>query len=323
MAFDTVNVGTVANDGTGDTARAGMQKVNANFTKAVEGPATSVTADRLVVFDGTTGKLVKQDSKTAASLVEGPASATSGRIAVYNGTTGKLLQDGTKLEADVVTGPATATSGRIAVYNGGTGKILQDGTKLEADLVTGPASVTADRIALFDGTTGKLLKQDTKTAASLVEGPASVTTDRIAVFDGTTGKLLKQASVLVSDLLPLSGGTMTGAITTDKQIVTTVATLGTTGTLNIDMNASMLQTTGTLTGNITLTTSNRSAGETVTLRIVNGGTNRTITWPAGWKFVGTAPAAPETITANKVAIVTITAFGTADTDIVAAYAEQA
>ena len=142
------------------------------------------------------------------------------------------------------------------------------------------------------------------------------------MFDGTTGKLLKQATVLVSDLLPLSGGTMTGAITTNAQIVTTVTTLGTTGTLNLDMNASMLQTTGTLAGNITLTTSNRAAGKTVTLRIVNGGTNRTITWPAGWVFVGTAPASPETITANKTAVVTITAFGTADSDIVAAYAEQ-
>ena len=221
MAFETVNVGTVANDGTGDTPRAGMVKVNSNFAKAVEGPA----------------------------------SATDGRVAVYDGTTGKLLKNGTKVEADIVT------------------------------------------------------------------GPASVTTDRIAVFDGTTGKLLKQATVLVSDLLPLSGGTVTGAITTDKQIVTTVATLGTTGTLNLDMNASMLQTTGTLTGNITLTTSNRAAGKTVTLRIVNGGTDRTITWPS-WVFVGTAPGAPETITANKTAVVTITAFGTADTDIVAAYAEQ-
>lgn len=256
MAFDTVNVGATANDGTGDTPRAGMQKVNSNFQKAVEGPASTVTNERLVVFDGTTGKLVKQGTKTEASLVVGPASATDGRVVVYDGTTGKLVKNGTKLEADVVT------------------------------------------------------------------GPASVTTDRIALFDGTTGKLLKQATVLVSDLLPLSGGTMTGAITTNAQIVTTVTTLGTTGTLNLDMNASMLQTTGTLAGNITLTTSNRAAGKTVTLRIVNGGTNRTITWPAGWVFVGTAPASPETITANKTAVVTITAFGTADSDIVAAYAEQ-
>lgn len=290
MAFETVNVGTVANDGTGDTPRAGMTKVNNNFGKAVEGPATTVTNERLVVFDGTTGKLVKQGSKTEANLVEGPASATSGRIAVYDGATGKLLQDGTKLEADVVTGPASATSGRVAVYNGTTGKVLQDGTKLESDLVVGPSSVTGDRIVLFDS---------------------------------TTGKLIKQASVGIADLLALSGGTMTGSIVTDKQVETTLATLGTSGTITVDLSASMLQTTGTLTGNITsLVTSNRSAGRSATLRIINGGTNRTITYSASWRWVGTKPTSGFTLDANKVGILTLTAFGTNETDIIAAWAVE-
>jgi hypothetical protein len=61
MAFDVVNVGTTVNDGTGDTLRAGGVKINANFAKAVEGPA-SATADAVAVFDGTTGKLVKAGS---------------------------------------------------------------------------------------------------------------------------------------------------------------------------------------------------------------------------------------------------------------------
>jgi hypothetical protein len=257
MAFETVNVGTVANDGTGDTPRAGMTKVNNNFGKAVEGPATTVTNERLVVFDGTTGKLVKQGSKTEANLVEGPASATSGRVAVYNGTTGKVLQDGTKLEAD------------------------------------------------------------------LVVGPSSVTTDRIALFDGTTGKLIKQASVAVGDLLALSGGTMTGAIVTNKQVETTLVTLGTSGTITVDLSSSMLQTTGTLTGNITsLVTSNRAAGRSATLRIINGGTNRTITYSASWRWVGTKPASGFTLNANKVGILTLTAFGTNETDIIAAWAVE-
>ena len=60
MAFDVIGVGTADNDGTGDTFRASFTKVNANFVKAVEGPASTVSADRIVLFDGTTGKLVKQ-----------------------------------------------------------------------------------------------------------------------------------------------------------------------------------------------------------------------------------------------------------------------
>jgi hypothetical protein len=67
MAFDVLNVGTTVNDGTGDTLRAGGQKINANFAKAVEGPGT-VTADRMAVFDSTTGKLIKQAAFTEADV---------------------------------------------------------------------------------------------------------------------------------------------------------------------------------------------------------------------------------------------------------------
>lgn len=69
MAFDVINVGSSVNDGTGDTLRAGGVKINANFAKAVEGPGT-VTANRLVVFNGTTGYLVKQGSLTEATVVQ-------------------------------------------------------------------------------------------------------------------------------------------------------------------------------------------------------------------------------------------------------------
>lgn len=224
MPFQTVNVGSVADDGTGDSLRAGGQKINTNFGLAVEGPASAVTDGRVVAFDGTTGRLVKQ------------------------------------------------------------------GTQL---------------------------------AASLVSGPSSVTDERIAVFDGATGKLLKESTVAVSALLPLAGGTMTGSIVTDQQVETTLVTLGTSGTITVDLSSSMLQTTGTLTGNITsLVTSNRAAGRSATLRIINGGTNRTITYSASWRWVGTQPASGFTLNANKIGILSLTSFGTAETDIVAAWAVE-
>jgi hypothetical protein len=58
MAFDVIGVGTL-NQGDGDTLRNGGVKINANFAKAVEGPASSVD-DRLALFSGTSGKVVKQ-----------------------------------------------------------------------------------------------------------------------------------------------------------------------------------------------------------------------------------------------------------------------
>jgi hypothetical protein len=157
MPFETIAVGTTPNDDTGDTLRAGGVKINSNFSKAVEGPASS-TDGRFALFDGTDGKLLKVGTRLEADLVAGPASATGNTVAVFDGNSGKLLRDGTKLEASIVTGPASATDGRVAVFDGTGGKVLKNGTKVEANLVEGPASATSGRVAAFDGTTGKLIQ---------------------------------------------------------------------------------------------------------------------------------------------------------------------
>ena len=78
--------------------------------------------------------------------------------------------------------------------------------------------------------------------------------------------------------------------------------------------------TVTLAGDIEFTTTNRTAGYTVTVRIVCDGTDRNFTWPVGWTWLSIT--APATITASKVAVLSITAFGANDTDVVAAYAVE-
>jgi hypothetical protein len=68
MPFDDINVGTTPNDGTGDTLRATGQKVNANFDKAVEGPASAVD-NRVASFDGVTGKLIQDSGLTFMNIM--------------------------------------------------------------------------------------------------------------------------------------------------------------------------------------------------------------------------------------------------------------
>ena len=74
-----------------------------------------------------------------------------------------------------------------------------------------------------------------------------------------------------------------------------------------------------LTGDLELTTANRAEGRTLVLRLIADGTERTLTFPAGWVFVGTKPA---TIAASKTGVLSLTFFGTADTDCVAAWGVQ-
>jgi len=122
--------------------------------------------------------------------------------------------------------------------------------------------------------------------------------------------------------LPLAGGTLTGAVVgtlvTLDQLILTQSSLTYGATTDIDFDLKAFRALA-LTGNITFTTSHKAAGKTVTLKILADASVRTFTFPA-WIFVGAA--APASIAANKTAILTLTCFGTADTDIIAAYAVQ-
>jgi hypothetical protein len=91
-------------------------------------------------------------------------------------------------------------------------------------------------------------------------------------------------------------------------------------TVNLDMEAlAGLYRTLTLTGNVAFTTSNRAVGRAVVIRLLSGASARTLSFPAGWVFLG---AVPTTLAANKTAVLSVTFFGTADTDAVAAYGVQ-
>jgi hypothetical protein len=91
-------------------------------------------------------------------------------------------------------------------------------------------------------------------------------------------------------------------------------------TVNLDMGAlAGLYLTLTLTGNVTFTTSNRAVGRAVVVRLLSGASARTLNFPSGWVFLGSVPT---TLAANKTAVISVTFFGSADTDAVVAYAVQ-
>lgn len=104
-----------------------------------------------------------------------------------------------------------------------------------------------------------------------------------------------------------------GAITFPHSVLAYAATT------NLDFAAEGYRSL-TLAGNVTFTTSNRGAAKVLTIRIIGDGSIRTLTFPVGWKFVGAA--APASLAANKIAILSVTCFGSADTDIVATYSAE-
>ncbi len=113
--------------GTGLTMSSGaVLSCTVTGTGDFSGPASSTDGD-VVVFNGATGKLGKDTSLVASSLVVGPASVANGDVAVYDGTTGKLIKDTSLVASSLVVGPASAVSGNLAVYDGTTGKLIKDG----------------------------------------------------------------------------------------------------------------------------------------------------------------------------------------------------
>ena len=124
---------------------------------------------------------------------------------------------------------------------------------------------------------------------------------------------------------PLANPTFTGTVTTAAvdvagnnidNIQNLIHDISTTTTA-LDFSGDQLQTIS-ISANTTFTTSNRATGKTKTIKITTDGSTRTLTFPS-WKFVGSKPTEQA---ASKIGILTVTCFGTADTDIVAAYAVE-
>lgn len=137
----------------------------------------------------------------------------------------------------------------------------------------------------------------------------------------TVGRALVTAASTAAQRSALELGTAAQAATGDFAPTTfTPGTITYGATVDLDMAAlAGGYRTISLTGALTFTTSNRASGRTVTLRLICDATGRALTFPAGWVFVGTKPS---TIAASKTAVLSITFFGTADSDCVAAYGVQ-
>lgn len=136
---------------------------------------------------------------------------------------------------------------------------------------------------------------------------------------GTTGQALIKSSGTDYDAdwgdLPTRTTSAAGVLPATSYAAITYA-----ATVNLDLAALDGQyRTISLTGDLTLTTSNRATGRTTVIRIIADASQRTLTFPTDWKFLGTKPA---NIAASKTGVLSLTFFGTADSDCVAAWGVQ-
>lgn len=121
--------------------------------------------------------------------------------------------------------------------------------------------------------------------------------------------LLLAAGLLAAPNTPINNALLQNRIAAAPNVVTYAATT------DIDMTKA-LQTLS-IAGDVTFTTSNKAAGPYVTVIITCDATNRTLTFPGTWIWVGSV--APATLVASKSAILTLICTGTTDATVYAAW----
>lgn len=150
--------------------------------------------------------------------VVGPASAVNNRIALFNGTSGKLIKDGGLLVADLVSGSGTSTAGNIASFTDSTGRVITDGGKAAVALVTGPATATSNAVPTFSGTNGRAIVDSGITFSDIVRrAVTSSVSGNVPQYFGTGGNLIFDTGIAAASLMisssisPPVAGNLAGA----------------------------------------------------------------------------------------------------------------
>ena len=165
MARQLVGIGSSANDGTGDTLRDGIDKVNDNFIeiygKIGDGTTigtfttTGITSTGDFTIDGSADIILDADGGDVffkdGGTTFGSATNTSGNLIVKSGTTTALTFSGANVTAAGTIDSGAITSTGVVTGTGFTiGSAAINETELE--IIDG-ATVTTTELNLLDGGT--------------------------------------------------------------------------------------------------------------------------------------------------------------------------
>lgn len=267
--------------------------INTNLSVVNTVSANSIfvmtTAASSNVYVGDSATVVNNVSAGSITVVN---TAASGHLYVGNGAS---VVNNVSAGSTFVTN--TATSGHLHVNNSvfvNTG--IRTGNVTTSTLwVSGASTLNSLWVAGI-----------TSTGSLSVTGVAEITT----VTSGGTSTL---GNVFVNTTtrsanLRVTAESSAKTYTTDVAATTTALDFATEAFKTISINA-----------DTTFTASNYAVGRTITVLITNGATQRSLTFPSGWVFVGTKPSS---IAASKKGVLTITSFGTLEADCIAAWAVQ-
>ena len=138
----------------------------------------------------------------------------------------------------------------------------------------------------------------------------NATANELVTIGSTTTELDAEANLTFDgDKLTLTGN-----------LHTSVHDYGTTGNIDVDFDQDSLQkVTLNAVANLETAAANKGAGKSIVIKILCDSSARAFSWNSSWVFIGEKP---DSIAANKTALLSMTCFGTNETDVICSYAVQ-
>lgn len=256
MAIKTINIGTNANDGTGDDLRAAFEKVNDNFAELLAVGGETNTASNKGVGTGVFHSKVGVDLQfRTLRNQDGKIAITNDDNSIYLDTTGLADNDFGVVQVDNGDQITASTSGAVLGIKSGNTNITTTRNGNDV-IITGAFEVVNDPTPQLAGNLSML--------SSNITGPGNITaitsidttaldTDTLLVNTTSTftgnmtanGSITANAGVIVPSGQTISGnlnggfqGTITGAIDTNEQTIK--------GDGNIIIDTAQINIAGTL-----------------------------------------------------------------------------
>ena len=236
MAYQSIGLGAVANDGSGDTLRDGATKVNANFVEIYTalGDGSSLTtgitatADD-VTFTGASYNAVWDKSDSALEFADN-AKATFGADSDL-----RIWHDGTS------TSYLQTAAGNLYITTTGTNSIVMQAKSGENSIIaTGDGAVTLyhdNNQKLATTSTGISVTGNVTTSGKLIaSGNVELSAGITLIFEGASADAYETTLTVVD---PTADRTISL-----PNVTGTVITTGDSGTITADMLASDIEITG-------------------------------------------------------------------------------
>lgn len=204
MARQGINIGSTANDGTGDPLRTAFDKCNDNFIELYS--AVNPTSSNLQ-FTG--NSLISED--TNGGITIDPNGTGTIELASSANVTGSLTVtgqvDAVSLSVDTI---STASNQNLSITPGGTGSILADGITIKDNTIS--ASNSNDNLVLSASGTG-----------NIVVGAVTVNGTTLSAADSTKITIAETLDVtgavsLLSTLAVTGSSTLDGVTINDNTI---------------------------------------------------------------------------------------------------------